>query len=184
MFRFVLPVALLLLTVSMGTAARTEASTTSAIQGQTTPSDLQAAQPPCPRSKGEKRACMRVLACIGDKGVFFDGQARGDGVGIILGHTSEGVQCSGHWSDVDGTDIRGEGRARLKCTDGSRFHLVYDGRDTRDGTQIGVGKDSQGRMIRAWTGDDVVHFFEDKDHKSTLKCGDRMVPLGETASID
>lgn len=145
--------------------------------------DLQAQLPPCSPSLPEGGTCKRVLACIGEGGLFFDGQARGDGVGIILGRTSAGVQCSGHWSNADGTDIRGEGRARLKCTDGTRFHLVYDSRDNRDGTQIGVGKDTQGRMIRAWTGDDVLHFFEEPPHKPVLKCGSLVVPLREMANV-
>ncbi len=184
MFRFVLPVALLLLNVSMGTAALSEANAVPSVQSQKTALNLQSKQPPCGPSKAVGKTCMRVLACIGEKGVFFDGQARGDGVGIILGQTSEGVQCSGHWSNIDGTDIRGEGRARLKCADGSRFHLVYDERDNHDGTQVGVGKDSKGRMIRAWTGENVLHFLEDKNHNPTLKCGDQMVPLHDTARID
>lgn len=184
MFRFVLPVALLLLNVSIGTAAHSEAYATPSVPSPKTALNLQSKLPPCGPSKVIGKTCMRVLACIGEEGVFFDGQARGDGVGIILGHTSEGVQCSGHWSSIDGTDIRGEGRARLKCADGTRFHLIYDGRDQRDGTQIGVGKDSNGRMIRAWTGENVLHFLEDKNHNPTLRCGDQMVPLRDAAQND
>lgn len=176
MFRFVLPAALFVLGTSSGVAAPSDEATQQR--------DLQAKFPPCDPTATTGQHCMRVLACIGDDGLYFDGQARGDAVGLILGRTSDGVSCSGHWSNVHGTDSRGEGRARLKCGDGSRFHLVYDSRDRQAGTHIGVGKDSNGRMIRAWTGDDVLHFLSDENDRPSLKCGDRMVPLQDEARID
>lgn len=184
MFRFVLPVALFFVSAIPGLGSQVldavDRNFTPAQTGQSPQKEL----PPCQSSVEKKKNCMRVLACIGEDGVFFDGQVRGDGVGIILGRTNEGVQCSGHWSRVDGTDVRGEGRARLKCEDGSRFHLVYDSRDRREGTQYGVGKDSKGRMIRAWTGTDVLHFLTKDPNQPGLKCGDQIVPLHDEILLD
>ncbi|MQY42077.1 hypothetical protein GG681_05455 [Epibacterium sp. SM1969] len=180
MFRFVLLVALCIFTQPAALMAAGGASfrVPQVLEKQEQTENLQALLPPCYNTSEAGQPCVRVLACIGDEGVYFDGQARGEGVGIILGRTNTGLQCSGHWG---AHEQLGAGRARLKCGDGSQFHLNFASRDGDTGTTISSGKDSQGRMIRAWSGANVLHFLDQGDNMPNLKCGDLMVPLKATA---
>lgn len=180
MFRFVLLVALCLFAPIGPVSANEDASTIvpQDMEKQEQTENLQDKLPPCKNTPEKGQPCVRVLACIGNEGVYFDGQARGEGVGIILGRTNRGQQCSGHWG---AHKQLGAGRARLKCGDGSQFHLNFAARDGATGTTISAGKDSHGRMIRAWSGANVLHFLDQGDDMPSLKCGKLMVPLKETA---
>ena len=176
MFRFVLPAALLvLMPFSMAFAHddRQTPHSDPAFSGDGV-GGLQAHLPPCEHMPDTGQNCVRVLACIGDQGLFFYGQARGEDVGIVLGRMSSGLQCSGRWG---ARKFSRRGYAKLKCEDGSRFNLNFFDRDPRTGTTITDGKDSEGRMIRAWSGANVLHFLGGTTQMPSLKCGDFMVPL-------
>ena len=48
----------------------------------------------CPMTADDAN-CVRVVACIGDKGVWFNGRAFGRGEGTFSGTTSTGLMCEG-----------------------------------------------------------------------------------------
>lgn len=88
MFRALLPAALFLLRVGSEPAA-----TQSLVEGGAHTAE-QEKMPPCENTMAGDN-CARVLACIGGDGLWFDGQARGWGRGIILGAMSDGTPCTG-----------------------------------------------------------------------------------------
>ncbi len=182
MFRFALPAALLLICTAAGAVEHGlgDDFDPDGPLGRNRFEDLQAQLPPCAHMPEGGQTCVRVLACIGDSGLYFDGQARGENVGIILGRTSTGLQCSGHWS-TEHAD--GRGYARLKCAGGFRFYLTFYDQDPQTGTTISAGSDSEGRTIRAWSGKNVLHFLAAGEDMPSLKCGNRMVPLRDTAQV-
>lgn len=100
--------------------------------------------------------CVRVLACIGDDGLIFDGQARGWDTGAVTGFMSDGTGCNGTWT-ADGP--LGTGTARMTCEDGSTVGVVYYSQDNITGTVIGRGTDSKGRAIQVWSGENVLEFL-------------------------
>lgn len=100
--------------------------------------------------------CVRVLACVGDQGVIFDGQARGWDAGGLTGQMSDGATCSGAW---DSNGPMGTGLARLSCSDGTNMDVIYFNQDNITGTVIGQGQDNAGRAIRVWSGENVLQFL-------------------------
>ena len=50
----------------------------------------------CPMTADDAN-CVRVVACIGDEGVWFNGRAFGRGEGTFSGTTSTGLMCEGTW---------------------------------------------------------------------------------------
>jgi hypothetical protein len=117
--------------------------------------------------------CVRVLACIGDAGVYFDGQARGWDAGPVTGVMSTGVTCSGEWRS-DGP--AGTGLSSLACSDQSRADVVYYSQDNETGTVIGQGLDSRGRYIRVWSGTNVLDFLTE-DGETALPCVQGDIPI-------
>lgn len=56
------------------------------------------ALPVCESMPYEQKNCVRVRACVGDQGLWFDGQAHGWDAGEVLGVLSNGVPCVGKWT--------------------------------------------------------------------------------------
>ena len=50
----------------------------------------------CPMTADDAN-CVRVVACIGDEGVWFNGRAFGRGERTFSGTTSTGLMCEGTW---------------------------------------------------------------------------------------
>ena len=44
--------------------------------------------------KADDANCVRVVACIGDEGIWFNGRAFGRGKGTFSGATSTGQMCA------------------------------------------------------------------------------------------
>ena len=65
--------------------------------------------------------CVRVVACIRDEGVWFDGCDFGRGEGTFSGTTSTGLMCEGTWMS---SNRFGLGQANVMCEDG-RKGLVF-----------------------------------------------------------
>ena len=65
----------------------------------------------CPMT-GDDSNCVRVVACIGDQGVWFNGRAFGRGEGTFSGTTSTGLMCGGTWMSRNAFGL-GQGRYHL-----------------------------------------------------------------------
>lgn len=117
--------------------------------------------------------CVRVLACYGSEGLFFDGQARGWDRGAVTGVISNGVTCVGSW---DGDGPLGTGIAALTCSDGSTADVIYYNQDNETGTVIGQGRDSLGRDIKVWSGTNVLQFLM-TDGRPALPCVQGAIPI-------
>lgn len=100
--------------------------------------------------------CVRVLACVGDQGVTFDGKARGWDAGTVSGLMSDGTICTGTW---DSNGPFGTGIATMSCNDGKGLDVVYYNQDNITGTVIGRGVDTSGRTVQVWTGENVLQFL-------------------------
>ena len=100
--------------------------------------------------------CVRVLACIGDQGLYFDGEARGWDEGPASGVISNGVTCSGTWT-ADGPF--GAGMGQMTCESGIDIGIIYHTQDNETGTVIGNGSDTLGRPIQIWSGQNILEFL-------------------------
>ena len=89
--------------------------------------------------------CVRVLACVGSDGLWFDGEARGWDTGGIRGVTSEGTAYTGTW---DSRGFGGVGIGELTCQDGMTADVVYTSQDPETGTVIGAGRTDDGRQVK------------------------------------
>ena len=70
--------------------------------------------------------CVRVVACIGDEGVWFNGRDFGRGEGTFSGTTSTGLMCE---ETSMSSNTFGLGQANVKCEDGRKglFFLYLSG---------------------------------------------------------
>ncbi|MFW2542680.1 hypothetical protein ACN2XU_08570 [Primorskyibacter sp. 2E107] len=132
--------------------------------------------PPCENIPGRQSNCVRVLACIGASGLYFDGAARGWDQGTVEGVTSEGIACAGHWRSGG---FLGSGTSRMQCEDGLEVSVLYYTQDNETGTVIGRGTDSIGRAITVWTGENVLRYLTGDGRPSAeLPCGPTPIPIG------
>jgi hypothetical protein len=114
--------------------------------------------------------CVRILACLGDQGRWFHGRAYGRGEGVLFGMVNDGVTCSGTWLTQN---ARGQGQANVTCSDGMQVTVLYDHQDVHTGTAIGQGIANTKDLVKAWSGNHVLAFFQDGSVKATitLPCG-------------
>lgn len=119
--------------------------------------------------------CVRVLACIGDQGLHFDGQARGWDVGPVTGAISNGVSCTGTWT-ADGPG--GAGMGKMACEDGLEIGVIYYAQDSETSTVIGRGSDSIGQPVQVWSGENVLEFLPpDGAVSARLPCMSGPIPM-------
>ena len=120
--------------------------------------------------------CVRVIACIGDKGRWFQGRSFGRGTGTLAGRINDGIICSGSWTS---SNAFGLGQADVKCSDGMTASVIYYYEDSYSGTAIGRGYSSDGQLIESWSGEHVLDYFRDgsPDAEAILKCGDYGIPI-------
>ncbi|KMW58223.1 hypothetical protein AIOL_003194 [Candidatus Rhodobacter oscarellae] len=141
-----------------------------------TPDGTPDAMPACaPLPYPDQQNCTRVLACVGDDGLWFDGQARGWDEGPVFGRRNDGVACVGKWSS---RGLFGTGFSNLECKDGTTAQVLYTIQDNDTGTVIGHGKDSAGRQIQVWTGLNVLEFLRsDLTGAPELPCTQGAIPI-------
>ena len=113
---------------------------------------------PCENRPYDTASCSRFLACVGEDGLWIDGQARGWDTGTLTGTASDGTTCTGSWWAVG---ERAPG-AEMTCSDGSRGWVRYIAQDPESGTGIAAGAMEDGRSIRAWTGENVLAFLREE----------------------
>lgn len=165
MFRFVLPVAVCLFGQS-------------SLAGEEIAKPLNKTQmvdAGCENIVGAQQNCVRVLACIGETGLYFDGVARGWDAGSLMGRTSAGTLCFGKWS---AGGLLGSGTAEMRCMDGLTVNLIFYTQDNSTGTVIGRGMDSENRVVRAWSGNNVLQFLTGPNGRPRMECGTTEVLIG------
>jgi hypothetical protein len=129
---------------------------------------------PCENTR-DANNCARILACIGQDGLWFDGQARGWGRGLIVGALSDGTPCGGTWRYRQTLSIAD---ASLECRDGTKAKVLFLARDSLTGTGVAHGIDNQARRIKVWTGENVIEFLTPEGAKGAeLPCGDDPIPI-------
>lgn len=131
--------------------------------------------PACENTRDQGN-CARVLACVGEDGLWLDGQARGWNLGTLAAQRSDGAVCAGTWAADDGP--LGSGTARFECSDGSAGPVIYFSQDPDTGTAIARGMDSRGRFIRAWSGKNVLQFLGAGNVEAArLPCTTAQIPI-------
>jgi len=136
---------------------------------------LQAETASCENIPGSQDNCVRVLACIGDQGLHFDGQARGWDTGPVTGTISNGVNCKGNWT---ADDPGGAGFGQMTCEDGLKIEVLYYTQDNETGTAIGRGTDSIGQPVEIWSGQNVLEYLTpDGSVSARLPCMSGPIPM-------
>ena len=132
----------------------------------------------CENVPYSKENCVRVLACVGLEGDWFDGRARGWDVDSVAGtlHGPVGrTACDGTW---DSRGPGGAGVSSLTCDGGMSLDVVYTSQDQVTGTVIGAGRASDGRDVRVWSGLNVLAFLTpDGRVGAELPCGSEPIPI-------
>lgn len=129
----------------------------------------------CPMT-GDQQNCVRVLACIGDKGRWFHGRALGRGSGTLAGVTDDGVSCAGTWT---ARNVMGLGQADVACDDGMTVRVIYFYQDEWTGTAIGRGISATGEVVKSWSGTHVLDYFRNGAPvgEARLRCGEQDIPI-------
>lgn len=137
--------------------------------------DRSATLPVCENIPYDQANCVRALACLGNEGVYFDGQAHGWDTGIVIGFLDDGTPCEGTW--IAGGPNK-PGKADLSCANGVDANVLYHTLDNETGTVIGSGQDNLGRNITVWSGEKVLQFLRGKnDDTPVLPCGPAPIPI-------
>jgi hypothetical protein len=137
--------------------------------------DPKDALPTCENIPYDTANCVRALACLGNEGVYFDGQAHGWDTGIVIGFLDDDTACEGTWV-AGGPNTPGQ--ASLQCRNGVEANVLYHTLDNETGTVIGSGRDSLGREITVWSGEKVLQFLTGpEDDTPVLPCGPAPIPI-------
>ncbi len=135
---------------------------------------------PACAATGDQAHCVRVLACIGMEGLWFNGRAFGQGAGSVAGLLSDGAGCAGRWKS---RNALGLGQAVVTCDNGLEVTVLYYIQDDYTGTVLGSGRTNRGELVRAWSGTKVLEYLRDPDHpegenRVFLPCGSEPIPIG------
>ncbi len=76
----------------------------------------------CKNVPYSQKNCLRVLAYVGDQGLYFDGQAHGWDAGAVYGYLSDDTYCEGNWTS-DGP--LGMGLSTATCENGVSIEVLY-----------------------------------------------------------
>jgi len=90
------------------------------------PHDLSAqSETACPMTRDDSN-CVRVVACIGDQGVWFNGRALGRSEVTFSGTTSTGLMCAGTWMS---RNAFGLGQGDITCENEQKGRVFYTYQD-------------------------------------------------------
>ncbi|MDO5633138.1 MAG: hypothetical protein Q4G22_15085 [Paracoccus sp. (in: a-proteobacteria)] len=109
----------------------------------------------CPL-RDDDASCTRVLACVGDQGRWFHGRSLGRGAGDVVGVMSDGVACTGRWTE---RGVMGFGQADVTCDDGTRVEVIFTYQDRYSGTATGRGLTEDGLAVQVWSGQNVLGYL-------------------------
>ena len=130
----------------------------------------------CPMTADDSN-CVRVVACIGDEGVWFNGHALGRGEGTFSGTTSTDLMCEGTWMSCNAFGL---GQADVMCEDGSKGRVFYTYQDEYTGTAVGQGAMHSGEKIKIWSGTNVLEYLrvDTSEHIAYLPCDGGAILMG------
>lgn len=133
---------------------------------------------PC-ETTDDQGNCVRILACIGREGRWFQGRSFGRGAGTLAGTISDGAACNGEWVE---SNRMGVGQADVSCDDGMAVRVFFTYQERFTGTTIGRGLSNRGEMVKAWSGLHVLDYLEEETGKpNALPCGPDDVLIGGPA---
>lgn len=120
--------------------------------------------------------CVRILACVGSEGRWFNGRSFGRGKGSLAGLINSGEVCTGTWTS---RNRLGLGEANVSCDGGMEVTVLYTYQDEYTGTAIGRGITNDGQFVQAWSGLHVLKYLRDLNGSAiaTLPCGGMNVPI-------
>ena len=129
----------------------------------------------CPLTDDQEN-CVRIIACLGDQGKWFQGRAFGRGMGALAGVFNDGTSCTGRWTN---SNAAGVPQADFSCDDGMTVSVLYLHQDAYTGTAKGRGITNHGDLVEAWSGAHVLELFRDGDPtaEAILQCGNYGIPL-------
>ena len=129
----------------------------------------------CPMTDDQDN-CVRIIACLGDQGTWFQGRSFGLGSGELVGVFNTGVTCTGHWTNSNSLGVP---QADVTCDDGMTVTVYYFHQDAYTGTAKGRGLTSTGEIVEAWSGEHVLDFFRNGDPTADaiLQCGTFGIPM-------
>ena len=170
MIRLVLAAALAL----PGLASAEPSSTVLGPPRPAAPDEAPAAAAPCDNTMRSDN-CSRVLACVGEDGLWFDGRADGWNRGTVTGRLSDGTACAGTWR----YDALGwAASVRFACEDGRNGRARYAAQDPETGTGIGRGRMDDGATLHAWTGRNVLDYLTPEgERRALLPCEGGAIPI-------
>ena len=162
------------LAVSSGHAAAEAPGTVIGPPRTAAPREASPAAEPCENTRDGDN-CSRVLACMGEDGLWFDGRADGWNAGTLRGRMSDGTTCAGEW----GYAWHGmTAWVAFQCDDGRTGRGRYTAQDPETGTGLGRGELSDGTAFRAWTGRNVLDFLTPEgERRALLPCEGGAVPI-------
>jgi len=122
--------------------------------------------------------CVRVVACVGEEGLWFNGRAFGRGAGDFSGALSDGTACTGTWMS---RNFLGLGQADVACENGMTGRVYYTYQDSYTGTALGQGLANDGRRIRIWSGTNVLAYLRGQTGEpvATLPCTPEGIPMSD-----
>jgi hypothetical protein len=129
-------------------------------------------QPACEMTGGGD-SCSRVLACVGEDGLWFDGRAIGWNTGTVAGELSDGTVCTGEWAYTSSHTAE----TYVRCDDGMEVVVVTVSRDPSTATSIGKGTTSDGRSVMVWTGGNILQFLRGDGDEPALPCTPDPIPI-------
>ena len=109
----------------------------------------------CPMTANDAN-CVRVVACIGNEGAWFNGRAFGRGEGTFSGMTSTDLMCERTRMSCNAFGL---GQADVMCEDGSKGCVFYTYQDEYSGTAVGQGAMHSGEKIKIWSGTNVLEYL-------------------------
>ena len=129
---------------------------------------------PCENTRDEDN-CSRVLACVGEDGLWFDGRSDGWNEGTVSGRLSDGTACAGRWR----YGLLGfTAKVEFRCEDGRSGRARFTAQDPETGTGIGGGVTSEGDDVRIWGGHNVLRFLTPEgERRAMLPCEGGAIPI-------
>jgi hypothetical protein len=130
----------------------------------------------CPMTANDAN-CVRVVACIGNEGAWFNGRAFGRGEGTFSGTTSTDLMCERTWMSCNAFGL---GQADVMCEDGSKGRVFYTYQDEYTGTAVGQGAMHSGEKIKIWSGTNVLEYLrgDTGEHIAYLPCDGGAILMG------
>ena len=120
--------------------------------------------------------CVPIIACFGEGGTWFKGEAFGRRSGAIRGVLSNGAVCNGHWAR-SADNLSGD--VTIDCADGRSAAITFAYVHPGSGTVIAKGETNRGEPVTAWSGQYVPNYLRDVAGmpEGKLVCGKNILAI-------